>query len=312
MTTCWPSCAPSRQPASTSSTSRPGRRCPGRSRSTDACGRRRSPIRSATTVGIATMAVGNIYEPDHVNSIIAAGRADLCALARPHLTNPAWTLEAAARQGYERAVVAQPVPVRQEPARAQPAARGAGRRWRRDPQSSLSRPACARDRRQPRHRRRGRRRPGRAKAPACRCWRATREVCAQLAGQLGKERAAARGGGRHRRRLRPRRLCRRARALRPGAHPRQQRRPGGERQIHRHRRGAVEPDHGGEPHRHLSVYAAGRAGHAAARVRAHRQHREHRRPARRRRTSPPTSPPNTRSSGSRARWRSSTRPRTSP
>ncbi len=52
-------------------------------------------------VGIATMAVGNIYEADHVNSIIAAGRADLCALARPHLTNPAWTLEAAARQGYE-------------------------------------------------------------------------------------------------------------------------------------------------------------------------------------------------------------------
>jgi anthraniloyl-CoA monooxygenase len=53
-------------------------------------------------VGIATLAVGNIYEPDHVNSIIAAGRADLCALARPHLSNPAWTLEAAARQGYTR------------------------------------------------------------------------------------------------------------------------------------------------------------------------------------------------------------------
>ncbi|HUI59656.1 MAG TPA: bifunctional salicylyl-CoA 5-hydroxylase/oxidoreductase [Steroidobacteraceae bacterium] len=52
-------------------------------------------------VGIATMAVGNIYEPDHVNSIIAAGRADLCAIARPHLANPAWTLEAAAGQGYE-------------------------------------------------------------------------------------------------------------------------------------------------------------------------------------------------------------------
>ena len=46
------------------------------------------------------MAVGNIYECDHVNSIIAAGRADLCAIARPHLANPAWTLEAAARQGY--------------------------------------------------------------------------------------------------------------------------------------------------------------------------------------------------------------------
>jgi anthraniloyl-CoA monooxygenase len=52
-------------------------------------------------LGIATMAVGNIYEPDHINSIIASGRADLCAVARPHLANPAWTLEAAARQGYE-------------------------------------------------------------------------------------------------------------------------------------------------------------------------------------------------------------------
>jgi anthraniloyl-CoA monooxygenase len=51
-------------------------------------------------IGIATMAVGNIYEYDHVNSIIAAGRADLCAIARPHLANPAWTLEAAASQGF--------------------------------------------------------------------------------------------------------------------------------------------------------------------------------------------------------------------
>jgi len=33
-------------------------------------------------LGIATIAVGNIYEPDHVNSIIASGRADLCAIAR--------------------------------------------------------------------------------------------------------------------------------------------------------------------------------------------------------------------------------------
>jgi anthraniloyl-CoA monooxygenase len=51
-------------------------------------------------VGIATVAVGNIYEPDHVNSIVAAGRADLCAIARPHLANPSWTLAAAAGQGY--------------------------------------------------------------------------------------------------------------------------------------------------------------------------------------------------------------------
>ena len=52
-------------------------------------------------IGIAAIAVGNIYEPDHVNTIIAAGRADLCAIARPHLANPAWTLQAAAGLGYE-------------------------------------------------------------------------------------------------------------------------------------------------------------------------------------------------------------------
>ena len=51
-------------------------------------------------VGIATMAVGNITEPDHLNSIIAAARADLCALARPHLSNPHFALHAAAELGY--------------------------------------------------------------------------------------------------------------------------------------------------------------------------------------------------------------------
>jgi anthraniloyl-CoA monooxygenase len=49
---------------------------------------------------VATMAVGNIYEPDHVNSILASGRADLVALGRPHLVNPMWTLHAAAELGY--------------------------------------------------------------------------------------------------------------------------------------------------------------------------------------------------------------------
>ncbi|HKS58292.1 MAG TPA: bifunctional salicylyl-CoA 5-hydroxylase/oxidoreductase [Steroidobacteraceae bacterium] len=49
------------------------------------------------TLKIPTIAVGNIYEPDHVNSIIASGRADLCAIARPHLANPSWTLQAAAQ-----------------------------------------------------------------------------------------------------------------------------------------------------------------------------------------------------------------------
>ncbi|MBV8618808.1 MAG: bifunctional salicylyl-CoA 5-hydroxylase/oxidoreductase [Curvibacter sp.] len=46
--------------------------------------------------GILTIAVGAISEADHVNSIIGAGRADLCAVARPHLADPAWTLHQAA------------------------------------------------------------------------------------------------------------------------------------------------------------------------------------------------------------------------
>ena len=47
--------------------------------------------------GIQTIAVGAISESDQVNSIIAAGRADLCAIARPHLADPAWTLHEAAK-----------------------------------------------------------------------------------------------------------------------------------------------------------------------------------------------------------------------
>ena len=54
-------------------------------------------IRNET--GMATMAVGNIYEPDHVNSILMAGRADLVCLARPHLADPYWTLHAASSLG---------------------------------------------------------------------------------------------------------------------------------------------------------------------------------------------------------------------
>ena len=50
--------------------------------------------------GVATIAVGAIFEADHVNSIIASGRADLCALARPHLADAAWTLRESARIGY--------------------------------------------------------------------------------------------------------------------------------------------------------------------------------------------------------------------
>ena len=58
-----------------------------------------SPTRSATRSAVATIAVGAISEADHANSIIAAGRADLCAIARPHLADPAWTLHEAARIG---------------------------------------------------------------------------------------------------------------------------------------------------------------------------------------------------------------------
>jgi len=52
-------------------------------------------------VGIATIAVGAIFEADNINTIIAAGRADLCAVARMHLVNPAWTLLEAAKIGHK-------------------------------------------------------------------------------------------------------------------------------------------------------------------------------------------------------------------
>jgi anthraniloyl-CoA monooxygenase len=52
---------------------------------------------------LATMAVGNITDFDQANAILAAGRADLVALARPHLIDPMWTLRAAAAQQYREA-----------------------------------------------------------------------------------------------------------------------------------------------------------------------------------------------------------------
>jgi anthraniloyl-CoA monooxygenase len=51
-------------------------------------------------LAIPTIAVGAITDADQVNSILAAGRADLCSLARPHLADPYWTLHAAAQAGY--------------------------------------------------------------------------------------------------------------------------------------------------------------------------------------------------------------------
>ena len=63
---------------------------------------------------IPTMAVGNIYEVDHVNSILVSGRADLCCLGRPHLADPFWTLRAAAEAGVD-----QPWPVQYLPGKEQ-------------------------------------------------------------------------------------------------------------------------------------------------------------------------------------------------
>ena len=59
-------------------------------------------------VGVPAMAVGAISEADQVNSIIAAGRADLCAIARPHLADAAWTLHEAAKLNVDE--VAWPKP----------------------------------------------------------------------------------------------------------------------------------------------------------------------------------------------------------
>ncbi|MFD1252532.1 NADPH dehydrogenase [Devosia equisanguinis] len=52
-------------------------------------------------VGIPTIAVGAISEADHANSIIAAGRADLCAVARPHLADPSWLMHETAKIGIK-------------------------------------------------------------------------------------------------------------------------------------------------------------------------------------------------------------------
>ncbi|MEV0321927.1 bifunctional salicylyl-CoA 5-hydroxylase/oxidoreductase [Streptomyces sp. NPDC050658] len=67
-------------------------------------------IRNET--GIPVVTVGAISSWDDVNSLILAGRTDLCALARPHLYDPHWTLHAAAEQGYTGEGVSWPLPYR--------------------------------------------------------------------------------------------------------------------------------------------------------------------------------------------------------
>ena len=80
--------------------------------------------RIRNVAGVPTIAVGAISGYDDVNSIILAGRADLCALGRAHLYDPAWTLHAAAEQD-----VAVPWPVQfQRGSRKPPAGRTDGPR----------------------------------------------------------------------------------------------------------------------------------------------------------------------------------------
>jgi anthraniloyl-CoA monooxygenase len=61
-------------------------------------------------LGIATIAVGAISSYDDVNSLILAGRADLCAIGRAHLYDPNWTLHAAVEQGYDGPGARWPLP----------------------------------------------------------------------------------------------------------------------------------------------------------------------------------------------------------
>ncbi len=80
--------------------------------------------RIRNTLGVPVVAVGAISSWDDVNSLLLAGRADLCALARPHLYDPHWTLHAAAEQGYTGPGAPWPLPYRAQP---DPADRAHGR-----------------------------------------------------------------------------------------------------------------------------------------------------------------------------------------
>ena len=130
-------------------------------------------------VGIATMAVGNITEPDHLNSIIAAGRADLCALARPASVQSAFRTARRGGTWLHRAGVAEAVSRRQGTARTHAAAR------RRHGHHHMTQPRRALD-----HRRRQRHRPGDRAAPgAGRCHpRPARPRSRRITGRLPRTR----------------------------------------------------------------------------------------------------------------------------
>lgn len=83
---------------STGQVSKEERPAYGRSYQTPFADRIRNEV--AVKYGASVIAVGAISSYDDVNSILLAGRADLCALGRTHLYDPQWTLHAAAEQGY--------------------------------------------------------------------------------------------------------------------------------------------------------------------------------------------------------------------
>lgn len=66
--------------------------------------------RVADPAGVKVIAVGAISSYDDVNSILLAGRADLCAIGRGHLYNPNWTLHAAVEQDFRGAAAGWPHP----------------------------------------------------------------------------------------------------------------------------------------------------------------------------------------------------------
>ncbi len=82
----------------------------GRSYQTPFADRIRNEV--AAPAGVAVIAVGAISSYDDVNSILLAGRADLCALGRAHLYDPQWTLHAAVEQDYDGPGAPWPVPFR--------------------------------------------------------------------------------------------------------------------------------------------------------------------------------------------------------
>ena len=63
-------------------------------------------------VGIATMTVGAVSSIDEVHNILVAGRADLCLLARPHIVDPYWTVDAAIDPRPHRPLVSGSIPGR--------------------------------------------------------------------------------------------------------------------------------------------------------------------------------------------------------